>query len=427
MATTYTVQPNQSMCDSIVQATGSLDAGIQFCKDNNVSITAIPAVGTVFNVSDSSLALGDHGILRKFSQNGIVVGTLDAMASPPLPSGIYHRSLTIDYTLCGGSDCHDFPVLVSITHATLRTVANGGHVCRNDGYDILFFKDPGEIYELNWEIESYDGFSGVLVAWLKLSTISSSSDTIFYMRYGETSITTFHGGASGSVWNSYYRAVYHLGSSLTADATTNALTLTNHNHVNQADGKIGGGAMFSSGSFQSMTRDSPTGLPVGTAERSMTCWFKMGANQAHEFLGYGNNVGIGTYTRFSFFYTGSDVLCLEVSGSSAGFAWIYDTNWHKITAVLPAGANNLDQVLIYFDGVLQTVVSSSAVLVTTNTQLALGQIPEYLLDSFYTGMLDEVRIMNTGITADWEKTEYNNQNDPGNIGTGGFITYGDEY
>ena len=247
------------------------------------------------------------------------------------------------------------------------------------------------------------------------------------MRYGETSISTFQGGSAGSVWNSNYSVVYHLGNSLGADATTHGLTLTNTNHVTQINGKIGGSASFTSASFQSLTRDSPAGLPVGTGARSMTCWFKMGANQAQEFLGYGDNVGIGIYTRFSFFYTGSNVLYVEVSGAASGFGWTYDTNWHKITAVLPAGATNLNQVLVYFDGVLRTVLSSSAVLVTTNTQLALGRIPEYLLDSFYTGALDEVRIMKVGISADWERTEYNNQNNPGNIGAGGFITYGDEY
>ncbi len=427
MATTYTVRPNQSICDVIIQTTGSLEAGMQFCRDNNVSITAIPVVGTVYQVSDAARSLQDSGVLQQFDQMGTVIGTLDAPPPPPTPSGVYHRSLTVTHTLCGASDSHDFPVLVSISDDTLKTVANGGHVNRSDGSDILFFKDAGGLSMLNWEVEYYDGVSGTLIAWVRLSTVSSSFDTVFYMRYGETSITSFMGGSAGSAWNSFYKAVYHFSSSLTTDATNNGSTLTNSNLVTQVNGRYGSGAAFSSASFQSLTCDSPAGFPVGAGERTMTCWFKMGANQSQEFLGYGDNVGIGTYTRFAFYYTGANMLSVEVSGAGSSFSWTYDTNWHKITAVLAVGANNLNQVLIYFDGVLQTVVSSSAVLVTTNTQLALGRVPEYLLDTFYTGILDEVRIMKTGISADWEITEYHNQSNPGNIGAGGFITYSSEY
>ena len=41
--------------------------------------------------------------------------------------------------------------------------------------------------------------------------------------------------------------------------------------------------------------------------------------------------------------------------------------------------------------------------------------------------MDEARISNIARTADWVLTEYNNQFDPGNIGSAGFLTIGNEY
>ncbi len=85
MARNYTVRPNQSMPDVIVQAMGSMEAGMQFCRDNSVSISDAPIVGTVYVVSDAALAIsGKNGgaeVTKYFQQNSIAVGTLN----PPPP------------------------------------------------------------------------------------------------------------------------------------------------------------------------------------------------------------------------------------------------------------------------------------------------------------------------------------------------------
>ena len=75
-ANTITVQPNQSMQDVIIQATGSMEAGMQFCNDNNVSISDTPPVGMVYAVSAAALALGNSGNRVYFMQNAVVPGTL---------------------------------------------------------------------------------------------------------------------------------------------------------------------------------------------------------------------------------------------------------------------------------------------------------------------------------------------------------------
>jgi hypothetical protein len=102
MAKTITVMPNQSIADVIIQSLGSLEAGIQFCRENGISISDVPAAGTVFNIPDSAAAaVTENGILKYLTENQIVLGTLGtdppAPSSPPLGMHIVLKpSLTVN-------------------------------------------------------------------------------------------------------------------------------------------------------------------------------------------------------------------------------------------------------------------------------------------------------------------------------------------
>ena len=76
MPRTITTRANQSMSDVIIQATGSMESGMRFCMDNNVSISDVPAPGSVLMVSDAALALGNVAVLGYLNGNGIVIGTM---------------------------------------------------------------------------------------------------------------------------------------------------------------------------------------------------------------------------------------------------------------------------------------------------------------------------------------------------------------
>jgi hypothetical protein len=84
MGKTITVMPNQSTMDVVVQGTGSLEAAMQFCRDNGISISDIPVTGTVWNLSAQAGNKGDAGNLKYFVQNEIVIGTL-GNEGPPIP------------------------------------------------------------------------------------------------------------------------------------------------------------------------------------------------------------------------------------------------------------------------------------------------------------------------------------------------------
>jgi len=103
----------------------------------------------------------------------------------------------------------NFPVLISITSDdNLRTTANGGDVEHSLGYDIIF-RDSVGLTQLDHEIEDYDGSNGKLVAWVRIPTLKCSDDTVIYMYYGN-SCTIYPTENPEGVWDSNYKAVWHL-------------------------------------------------------------------------------------------------------------------------------------------------------------------------------------------------------------------------
>ncbi|UCE96691.1 MAG: DUF2341 domain-containing protein, partial [Candidatus Bathyarchaeota archaeon] len=118
----------------------------------------------------------------------------------------YRKAITIDSTMVD-EDLVNFPVLIDTIDPDLVSHAQGG------GDDIVFTDEAGT--QLSHEIESYDGYTGHLVAWVN-TDLSSTTDTVLYMYYGNA-------GASNQedvtgVWDANYVMVHHLEETLAPDA-----------------------------------------------------------------------------------------------------------------------------------------------------------------------------------------------------------------
>jgi|GEM_PF-966816 len=151
------------------------------------------------------------------------------------------KSITIDHTKVS-ADLTDFPVLVSLTSdADLASDA------LDSGYDILFTSSDSAT-KLNHEIEQFDGATGKLVAWVKVPSLSSSSDTVIYIYYGNPSSGNQQNPTG--VWDSNYKAVWHFGetaggSGAIKDSTSNANNGTDTNSPTLgATGKVGKAVSF---------------------------------------------------------------------------------------------------------------------------------------------------------------------------------------
>ena len=146
------------------------------------------------------------------------------------PNGYaYRRALTIDHTKVPNTDQLNFPVLIAGTYPYLATTGNGGNVSNANGYDVVFTSDASGNSPLAYERESYSASNGAVDFWVQVPVLSHSSDTVIYMFYGNSSVTTDQSNRTGP-WDSNFKAVWHLpnGTSLSgADSTSNGVNGTN--------------------------------------------------------------------------------------------------------------------------------------------------------------------------------------------------------
>src|SRR5712671_3592677 len=156
----------------------------------------------------------------------------------------YRRSITIDHTKVPNTDQSNYPLLISGTYSYLATVANGGNLQNSNGYDVIFTSDTGCATQLNHEVESYNAATGAVNYWVKVPTVSHTTDTSIYMCYGNSSITNDQSNKN-AVWDANYKGVWHLGNgnSLNVTDSTNNLNGTNQG-ATAVNGKVGGAASF---------------------------------------------------------------------------------------------------------------------------------------------------------------------------------------
>ena len=93
------------------------------------------------------------------------------------------------------------------------------------------------------ELEEYNPVTGQVIAWIRIPTLSHTTDTVLYAFYGNASITTSQQSPTG-VWDSNYMGVWHVanngGQLSLVDSTSNANNAANNGAISTA-GKIDGG------------------------------------------------------------------------------------------------------------------------------------------------------------------------------------------
>jgi hypothetical protein len=154
----------------------------------------LPAVIALALVSSASGGRSHHGYVGTSRPVGRsqVAHVGKAFYAPAMPGRSwpfdYYRAITIDHTKCGDSDLSNFPVLVAVTDDSLKSVTNGGQITVNTGLDIAAYADPALRKPLAYELEKYNPATGEVVMWVKVLAVSHTSDTTFYIAYGDSAV-----------------------------------------------------------------------------------------------------------------------------------------------------------------------------------------------------------------------------------------------
>jgi hypothetical protein len=327
----------------------------------------------------------------------------------------------------------NFPVLISTTVANLATTGNGGHVQNANGYDIILSSTSDGNYDIKFETETYNASTGQIIYWAKLGNLSHTADTVLYLFYGNSGVSTFQGGAWGAVWDSNYKAVWHLAdnaaNTIVAQATSNSFTGTNAANTNTktATGKIGNGLTYASASSDGTTMPNINANFVPTAF-TLSGWIKTTNSTTHNqrIVTFADSIP-GTDVFISVDHTGLDAggahkafVAAHAGGWSNQYKYgtitVDDMNWHYIVGTFDGTNFNL-----YVDGNNDgTKVAGAAPYGGTNSPFTIGKYPLSAAD-FANGIIDEPRVSTSARSADWVATEYNNQGSPNT-----FFSYGTE-
>jgi hypothetical protein len=172
-----------SSSQSVAISTTTTGASIRYTLDGS---TPTSTTGTVYG---GAIMVSSTTTIRAIAYMSGAPDSTVASATYTIGSGpawydttwSNRKAITIDHTkVLGSSSLSDFPMLFSLTDANLRTVPNGGATGKNDGTDLLFTSSDG-MTRLDHELESYNPGTGNVIAWVRIPTLSNTTDTVIYL------------------------------------------------------------------------------------------------------------------------------------------------------------------------------------------------------------------------------------------------------
>ena len=321
------------------------------------------------------------------------------------PFGKYARITVTNYA--GAAALADFPLCVKLPASVgLPASPTGFRFTDRDGKSLAFETE-------RWEP------SGESVFWVRVPSLENG--TKIRALWGEA--LAVHGSAhADTVWNSDYKAVYHLSS--IQDASPSERHFTVDTLSTAADGVVGGARNFAGTTGKRMYRANNRLPPDLSGAFSISGWIRPDDACGQSYLLQFHN---GTYqfaiiynfdaTRRLNMFSYPNISCYTASGNSEQNTDLRnftspmtipdDNGWHHF-------AYTYDQELfsVYLDGELVRSVKRNYSLGSgypslQNYNLELGQT--WGSGEQYKGQIDELRFESVKRSADWVKACYLNQ------------------
>jgi len=317
----------------------------------------------------------------------------------------YRKKVTVNATKVSGTGSHtNFPVMIKITDADLKTKANGGKVEHASGFDIVFTKDDS-VTLIHHQVESYTATTGELIAYVNIASLSTTTNTDFYLYFGNSGVSS--DASNDSTWNSSYAGVWHMHDDF-LDATINNNDGSNSGSVdtvcNTADGQKfdGSNDRVNCGNGSSLDITSAITVEAWVYATRDNGWetFVQKSNDWNWTEGYGLYMNSSTWLAF---------YVEDYANSYIAYASGFNKNqWNHVV-----GTYDGSTVKVYLNGIVGGWTASFTGSMISNTgNLEIGR-GKWDGSSCMQGKMDEVRISNVARTSDWIATTYNNLNAPG--------------
>ncbi|MFX0167246.1 MAG: DUF2341 domain-containing protein, partial [Candidatus Hodarchaeota archaeon] len=342
----------------------------------------------------------------------------EGMFRPSIDDFTYYKEITIDHTKVSGSvDLINFPILISILDSELHdnTQLNGN--------DIAFYNGSNWLdHEIEFYNRDFNSTHAKLVAWVRIPSLSPSTDTIIYMYYGNSTMGPQENPMG--VWDDNYIGVWHLSEDPTGtvyDSTAKNIDGSSYGSMDSGDqilGKIDGSIDFDGNDDNIATEEN--NLLAGCSSLTMSAWIKPLSTQL-DFCGI---IEYDNTTDGSSFDAGMELRSTRIPRvniwTTSGFEYVDSsvvlptTQFTYFVFVYDGDLN------IYLDGSFDCSTPHSGTVRNNRRYINIGRNTHD--GRSFNGTIDEIHISNIDRSADWITTEYNNQYDPNS-----FYSVGKEY
>lgn len=360
------------------------------------------------------------------------------------------KQITIDGSQVGGSSgsITDYPLLISGTYVgtgsdpDLRVTGSGGDIQNVDTTatatgsndapaDLAFYDDQSLTTQYDHEVIKYDSSTGEFKCYVRIPTLSKSANTVLYMFYNDSGVTTSQENVGGT-WNSNFSAVYHFEqtSGNRIDSSGNSNTLTDQATVTSGT-KIGNSADMErdNNEFLSITNAAQTGMTF-EGDFSILTWVNFETQPSASVQQvWVTRWQTGATTLFLQFREGStnEGIQVQLQGSVSGTVTntadvsISASTWYRAVVTFDESAGTAK---VYLTG-SQAGADLTGYDTTTQTSSADVRIGMFSTNGTnrlngFDGQMDEFFVRTDAVDADYVLTDYNNQNSPGT-----FYTIGD--
>jgi hypothetical protein len=427
----------RSYLNGLQSGTASFTGTITYPVNADVAIgqrgtysTGDAFAGSIDEVRIASVTKTADWIKTEYSNATALTTQLYVAPSPVTNCGTgYLFSREIRLRRATGSDQTNYPFLLSLDYASLKTVANGGQVqntaanalSRTGPADLQFCPDnTGTSNALKYEVVTYSATAGTMGAWVQIPTLHSASTDSIYMYLNNS-------GQSASqqdltMWSDINcTAIWHYPDGVTLDAKdscpTNSLNGTVNGTTAASSSVINGSVSFPGSAGNNITFGSTNNYVDPARQFSVSFWGKTnfvgGSIEFPQFLILHQravdamNIGYASPSNGSYngFYWG------QTNGESWGRFHdnvSLDTNYYNFSSMSYNGADPTasGSFSTTRNGVSNSITTAGNFGATTNEN-KISQ--STTATSTWQGQIDEARIFADLKAANWNITDFQTQ------------------
>jgi len=400
---------------SITSATGNGTSSLTFNPNDFANNTS-------YYVQIDATAVDD---LFGNSYAGISDTTTWNFTTEPVIAWMDHNWLkrvkfTIDDSKVNGS-VTDFPVYLKLSDFSSTNLFNN---TRSDGADIRITQGDG-LSVLASELVQYNAVANLGELHFKAPHLSNTANMDFYMYFDNSNARPINASdplGKHDVWSNGFVAVYHMQENPNGDPSNSIYNSARNKYygkpygsMTSADrvaGQMGNGTDFD-GMDDYYETDDISEIDNAT-KLTYSMWFKRRNSGSKILIDKSTSSSMTEMAGIHVWNSGNVHLQWRKGDQNEATYSSNDTSWHHVMSVFNgSGISSVTKIIGFHDGANQNLSYSGTLptkLPINSSRFLIGK--RHYDASFSDGYMDEIRIASKIRSAQWAKTEFNNQNSP---------------